>query len=154
MTSGFGRSSVMAISGLAVCAALSGCGADVVDEEGVGGAGMSGGHGSNDGADSSNSTSSSGMTEQCGPSTVDTSDPCESCAAIACMQEALDCCNAPGCLEIVDCGREKGCNGIDCYSEENCKDVIDAAGGIGEAATNALILAECSEVACADECGL
>jgi hypothetical protein len=147
----FGRFSMVAISGLAVCTALAGCGADVVDDEGAGGAGVSEGHGSNDGTVSS---SSSGMTEECGPSTIDTSDPCETCAAIACMQEALDCCNSPGCLDIVDCGREKDCNGIDCYSEDKCKAEIDAAGGIGDAATNAMILADCSAVACADECGL
>ncbi|MBW2456386.1 MAG: hypothetical protein JRI68_17835 [Deltaproteobacteria bacterium] len=150
----FGRFSVVAISGLAVCTVLSGCGVEVVDEEGgAGGAGTSDGQGSHD-TTSGSSTSSSGMSEECGPSSVDTDDPCETCAAIQCMDEALACCNTPGCLDIIDCGREKGCSGIDCYADDKCKDVIDGAGGLGDATNNAMILADCSAMSCPDECGL
>ena len=150
----FGRFAVVAVAGLAVCTALSGCGVDVVDEEGgAGGAGTSQGQGSHD-TTSGSSTSSSGISEECGPSTVDQDDPCETCAAIKCMAEALACCETPGCLDIIDCGLEKGCNGIDCYADDMCKAEIDAAGGIGDATNNALVLVDCSSMNCAAECGL
>lgn len=75
-----------------------GCGDD--ETTGSGGSGNS----TADGGSTSDGGSSAGGSAACTPS-----DECETCAAEVCMQEALDCCMATGCQELVRCGAEAGC---------------------------------------------
>ena len=91
--------------------------------------------------------------EQCGPGSVDESDPCEACVVQNCMIEAYECCMQDGCLELVDCAREHSCNGVDCYSPDKCQAEIDAAGGAQWAMAYAMPLADCATTHCADTCG-
>jgi hypothetical protein len=125
-----------------------GCGGGV-ESIGDGGAGGTD-QGNKSGQGSSVNTGSEGTSgDEC---SIDTADPCEVCVATSCAAEALACCKQPGCLDIVQCGREKLCSGIDCYQEDTCKAVIDAAGGPAVALEFASPLGDCAIAACADAC--
>ena len=91
--------------------------------------------------------------DQCGPGTVDESDPCEACVVQNCMIEAYECCMQDGCLELVDCAREHSCSGVDCYSPDKCQAEIEAAGGAQSAMAYAMPLGDCATTHCADTCG-
>ena len=150
---------LMALAAALSLVLLGGCTANVVETQGAGGASAAHGSGSHQGSSSSgqgsasSTASGSGGTAQCGPDAVDQSDPCEVCVVNACTLEALICCQTPGCLEIVDCAKATGCTGIDCYTEQTCKAVIDAAGGPGEVTNDATALGDCALESCAAECG-
>jgi hypothetical protein len=87
---------------------------------------------------------------------VDMSDACEVCASTMCTAEALACCEQQveadgmgkkGCLDIVDCGREKMCSGIDCLDADKCGPIIEEA-GLDIAMTYAQPLGNCVTMKC------
>lgn len=110
------------------------------------------GQSSNDGSSTSGGSTGSG-TQECGASNIDPDDPCEVCVATSCTTEALNCCNQEGCLDIISCAQETGCDGIDCYSPDTCQAVIDAAGGPSIAVEYAQPLGDCALSKCEAECG-
>lgn len=130
------------------------CAGDTVSDESTDAEQELGG-GSSSGGSSSNTngagTDSSGGS--CGPSSVNKDDPCEVCVASNCSMLALACCNKTGCMDIIDCAQETACEGIACYADDTCKDVIDAAGGAGIALNYAEPLGDCAMEKCAAECG-
>lgn len=128
---------------------------DVQSPDGSGGADASSSTGDTSGSTGSgDSGASTGSGEQnaCGIDSIDMADPCETCIASQCTAEALACCQAPGCLEVVRCAADKGCDGVSCYSPEMCQAEIDAA-GIDVASNQATALGACALSSCATECG-
>jgi hypothetical protein len=139
---------------LALVAACGGD-ADVENDTGEGGddgTSSTGDTSSSGSGDTSSSTGASGQQNACGPDSVNQDDPCEMCIATQCTAEALACCQAPGCLDVVLCAAEKGCGGVDCYTPDKCQEEIDAA-GIDVASNEATALGECALENCAMECG-
>jgi hypothetical protein len=108
-------------------------GSDVVGGDGEGGEGTT----TDDGADTSESgQNQSGADEDAGGDEVpaacgeiDLEDPCEACVAEACTSEGLECCSTEGCMDVLSCAREVGCDGVSCYQPDTCQAEIDAAGG-------------------------
>lgn len=138
-------------------ALVAACGGDtdVQGPDGSGGAAASASSGDTSGSTGSGDTgASTGSGEQnaCGIDSIDMADPCETCIASQCTAEALACCQAPGCLDVVRCAAEKGCDGVSCYAPEMCQAEIDAA-GIDVASNQATALGACALSACAMECG-
>lgn len=157
MASMIKNAALTTIFSLALVAA---CGGDVepetdTDTETGEGAGSAEGKTSGDASSSSSGdTSSTGASmgqNACGADDVNADDECELCIATKCTAEALACCQAPGCLDVVRCAAEKGCGGIDCYSPEMCQAEIDTA-GIDVASNEATALGECALAECAVEC--
>jgi len=106
--------------------------------------------GDDDDSTTTTTTTTTG-TEQCGPAMINQDDACEVCMGNKCAAETLACCEAPGCLEVVYCAAESGCNGVDCYTPDKCQAEIDAAGL--EAAMNlAQPMGDCAIAQCPDEC--
>ena len=143
-----------AIGGWTLAMGLVACGGG--DGSGTEGSGASDG-GTGTGSSSSSSSTGSGTStgssssEECGPSSVNQDDPCEVCIAQSCTSEALACCQAPGCLDVVYCAAETGCNGIECYADDKCKAEIDAA-GLDVAQSQAQTLGDCAIANCEMEC--
>ena len=134
------------------------CAGDTVEDNSTGAeqeleqSGSSGsGTSTSGGAETSGGESSGG--NSCGPSSVNKDDPCEVCVVSNCAMLALACCNKTGCMDIIDCAQETQCDGIECYSTDTCKDVIDAAGGADIALNYAQPLGDCALEKCAAECG-
>jgi hypothetical protein len=110
------------------------------------------------GSASSVGSSSSGGPCECGNGCTatptpecpfDVNDPYEVCVAVVCEPEKMQCCAFDGCLELVACARETGCEGLECYQEETCMAEIDALGGItGEGVSAAQSLADCAFPQC------
>ena len=115
--------------------------------------------GSDDGGDTAQDGGSSddggGSSSQnaCGADAVNMDDPCEVCIASQCTAEALACCQQPGCLDVVYCAAEHGCDGVDCYTPDKCQTEIDAA-GVEVAMNEATDLGACAVESCATECGV
>jgi hypothetical protein len=114
---------------------------------------------SSDGSPSGAGPSASSATSGAGGGqcSVMPDDECEECAVANCPEESDTCCLAinqmtmVGCLDIVDCARETGCSGTDCYSPENCQEVIVDAGDLGSPVVNAaLALSTCVTMECGD----
>ena len=135
---------------LAAATLWAACGGSTVEEEGTG-QDASKAKGDNGSSSSSSSSSSSGEVDQCGPEAVDQTDDCEMCIATQCTDAAYDCCSQPGCLEVVRCAAEMGCNGIECYAPDKCQSEIDAA-GIDVAMNYAQALGDCAIASCPAEC--
>ena len=87
----------------------------------------------------------------CGVGAVNAEDACELCIASQCTTEALACCEQEGCLDVVRCAADSGCNGYDCYAPDMCQAEIDAA-GIEVATTYAQALGDCAIEKCEVEC--
>jgi hypothetical protein len=79
---------------------------------------------------------------------------CAECTHKNCQAEETACCAEKGCPEEINCAGEKGCDGLSCYSDKNCKAVIDQYGGVvGKAATAALAFGStCILTHCKAEC--
>jgi hypothetical protein len=148
------RNAVLGVTfSLAMVAA---CGGDTdVEQGGEGGDDATSSTGDTSSSGSGDTSSSSGdQTQQnaCGADDVNQEDACEVCIATQCTAEALACCQAPGCLDVVRCAAEKGCDGINCYTPENCQAEIDLA-GLDVAQGEATELGACALETCAVECG-
>lgn len=55
--------------------------------------------------------------------------PCQACLARACTPEAARCFPDVGCVAILACTLSSGCNPLQCYASNACKDLIDQFGG-------------------------
>jgi hypothetical protein len=79
----------------------------------------------------------------------DPNDPIAVCAADVCEAEAQACCDVTGCLELVACVRETGCESFACYTEETCKAEIDTVGGpVSPGVDTAQALGDCAVPKC------
>ena len=79
----------------------------------------------------------------------DPTDPIAVCAADVCEAEAQACCDVTGCLELVACVRETGCESFACYTDETCKAEIDTVGGpISPGVDTAQALGDCAVPKC------
>lgn len=54
---------------------------------------------------------------------------CQTCLFESCSGQFLQCLQDIGCIEIIACAQQAGCQGIDCYDPNTCKKVIDRWGG-------------------------
>jgi hypothetical protein len=135
-------------------AAFAACGGDGGEDVGDGESASNEGAGAGvaeGGSDASGSTGSGTQGLECGPSSINQDDPCELCIGTKCTAEALACCEQDGCLDVVFCAAENGCNGIDCYAPDKCQAEIDAA-GLEVATTYAQAMGDCALAECAMEC--
>jgi hypothetical protein len=130
------------------------CAADesVAPSDDGGGDESSSSTGSSSGGEGNGSSSAAGGDAQCGPGSVSQDDPCEVCVVEQCATEAYACCMQEGCLDIIDCARQTGCDGINCYSPDACQNEIDAAGGPGVATQYAMPLGDCAASKCTEAC--
>ena len=55
---------------------------------------------------------------------------CIGCLQQSCTEEAQECLWDTGCFRIFSCVGATGCNGLQCYRPQYCKDVIDRSGGL------------------------
>jgi hypothetical protein len=101
----------------------------------------------------SGSTGSGDNGGQCTAGSVDLNDPCQVCVVTKCTAEAKACCEQNGCLDIIACARETGCDGAGCYAPDTCQKQIDAAGGITVALEFAQPLGDCAIANCQADCG-
>ena len=77
------------------------------------------------------------------------SDTCAVCGCNTCLDAITKCYADTSCETIVECGRSKGCRGLDCYQENTCKAVIDGAGGpTGAATIKAQTVSSCTTTKC------
>jgi hypothetical protein len=114
------------------------------------------GQGGQGGSSGAGAPEDDGLSRRPGEATCDTSgidpkDDCSLCVASKCTDEAIACCQKPGCLDVVLCIQETGCL-LDCYQPDKCKDAIDASGGLFGAIAHAGPLALCAALACPLEC--
>ncbi len=162
---------------LAAGMASLGCGDSGSGGSGTGaggsGSGASGSGASGSGAAGPGSTgpgTGAGGVMECGPGGIDMNDPCEVCAATNCTEAALACCeqtNAAaamgkmGCLDIIACVQETGCNSEAPMDPDGClqpspvgcnETIMDA--GIAVALGEASALGDCVTMQCATECGI
>jgi hypothetical protein len=84
---------------------------------------------------------------------IDAADPVEVCVADVCETEAMACCAIDGCLDLVQCVRESGCESLECYLVDGmdgpCKAEIDALGGVASAGVGAAqTLGDCAVPKC------
>jgi hypothetical protein len=54
---------------------------------------------------------------------------CQSCVYQSCSGELSECFSDFGCLSIFSCAIASGCQGLDCYSPDTCRNTIDQWGG-------------------------
>lgn len=132
--------------------AIAACGSDDPEPQGGGGDDSGNGGTAETMSTGSGASTGTGTSAECGPAGVNQDDPCEVCIATSCTQQALACCQQPGCLDVVRCAAEKGCGGIDCYAPDKCQAEIDAA-GLDVAQNYAAPLGECALASCAEACG-
>jgi hypothetical protein len=80
----------------------------------------------------------------------DAIDDCEQCLCGACFEQFSLCLAEDGCAAIYQCVRGANCSGLDCYTSGQCRDVVEANGGlVGPSALDALELFACAnESAC------
>ena len=85
---------------------------------------------------------SPGIIEAC---QVIAGDSCQQCLCTTCSSEIVDCFSNFGCVLILACAQQSGCQGIACYSPQTCRPVIDQFGGLtGKSMGAVLSLVSCS----------
>ncbi len=94
---------------------------------GAGGTGGTGGVAGSGGVVGTGGTGGSGGSAQCA---LAFQDACGQCLCNNCLPQLQQCLGDFGCLAIISCIEETGCEGGACYSPMNCKGVIDTFGGI------------------------
>ena len=88
------------------------------------------------------SGATSGIIEAC---QVIASDSCQQCLCKSCASPVVECFSNLGCALIIACTQQTGCNGLNCYTPQTCRSVIDQFGGLtGKAMSNVLSLLQCS----------
>ena len=70
-----------------------------------------------------------------------TPSDCGTCVALTCGSQLLQCAQSPGCAKIFGCVQATGCTGIDCYSSNTCRQIIDDTGGLGSYSMTQLLSA-------------
>ncbi len=143
---------IFVFASVAAALAIAACGSEAPEPGGSGDEDPGAGGAAATMSTGAGESTGSGTSQACGPASVNQDDPCEVCIATSCTQQALACCQQPGCLEVVRCAAETGCGGIDCYAPDKCQAEIDAA-GIDVAQTYAVPLGECALESCAEACG-
>jgi hypothetical protein len=68
-------------------------------------------------------------------------DNCESCLNRSCGGELSQCFQDFGCLSIFSCTQASGCEAFQCYTDAQCKGVIDQWGGPGSRSMSLLLTA-------------
>lgn len=73
------------------------------------------------------------------------STPCQQCMCTSCAPQIVECIGNVGCALILACAQQTGCQGLNCYSPQACKSVIDQYGGLtGGAMQDVISLYTCS----------
>lgn len=73
------------------------------------------------------------------------SNSCQKCLCSSCSSQIVQCVTNFGCALIIACAQQTGCQGVGCYTAQNCRKVIDQFGGLGSASMkDALSLLTCS----------
>ena len=70
---------------------------------------------------------------------------CQQCLCTTCSSQIVDCLSNFGCALILACAQQSGCQGLECYSAQTCRPVIDQFGGLtGKSMGSVLSLVSCS----------
>lgn len=85
---------------------------------------------------------SSGIEQTC---QIIASNSCQQCQCTTCASQIVECISNFGCALILLCAEQTGCQGLACYTAQNCRSVIDQNGGLtGSAMQDVLSLYTCS----------
>ena len=59
-----------------------------------------------------------------------TNDSCSQCQCKVCAPQLVSCFSDLGCALIFACVQQTGCQGVSCYTPNNCRPIIDKFGGL------------------------